>query len=53
MLVSVNEDGSIDYVEGVVDAAGNVLGYLMEHQRPFLYWYLYPEQYKNFRLIVG
>lgn len=26
MLVSVNEDGSIDYVEGVVDAVGNVLG---------------------------
>lgn len=26
LLVSVNEDGSIDYVEGVVDAAGNVLG---------------------------
>ena len=26
LLVSVNEDGSIDYVEGVVDATGNVLG---------------------------
>lgn len=26
LLMSVNEDGSVDYVEGVVDDAGNVLG---------------------------
>ena len=29
------------------------LVYLTENQRPFLYWYLYREQYKNFRLKVG